>query len=592
MTRKSTFFLLLFSIICINLSAQKVKLDDLDVRASYFRLPNIGFKEDITSYHVSVIGNEGELQYLDNNFEAIKSKINILNIPKVELAGTAEVALNLGTPRAENVIISTTETKDKEGKITKYYKYTFNVECEASYKVVTNTGTVLKEVTIKGTNTVFDRQDAIKYESSNYTDKASLEKFWYDNGRSIILNKRKEKLISVIDIINQQINDDFGLVKIVDKVEFNTLKEKSAEYAEFKPMEKVVIDAFYQMSEFDNSKYITAIQPAIDFWTSKLPTYNESDKEQEKLVYACRYNTALAYYWADDFANARKYASMVENGEEKSKDGKKLREKIEKLEENLKKINWTTRHRKVELSDTDTQRVSAQKEELNAAISSGDISKYPDFNTKMGVRIESKIKRGVVYNDSGRKTEGYFVFESNSNVPNFIYTDTYRFGYDDNGKIKTATLKFSGLDSFSIDTTMFKIRDITLSVGILSMTHKNAVYTVLKDFKRTQWLMYHPTAVPFGAEAKDMIPSALAYHKEKNEFLEDQDGFSSFTKKFSKFLDDCPEIGAELKAKKDSEPKKSLLNKMLADNTAKNEATILEYLPKYDDCELTKSKKK
>ena len=243
MTRKSTFFLLLFSIICINLSAQKVKLDDLDVRASYFRLPNIGFKEDITSYHVSVIGNEGELQYLDNNFEAIKSKINILNIPKVDLAGTAEVALNLGTPRAENVIISTTETKDKEGKITKNYKYTFNVECEASYKVVTNTGTVLKEVTIKGTNTVFDRQDAIKYESSNYTDKASLEKFWYDNGRSIILNKRKEKLISVIDIINQQINDDFGLVKIVDKVEFNTLKEKSAEYAEFKPMEKVVIDA-------------------------------------------------------------------------------------------------------------------------------------------------------------------------------------------------------------------------------------------------------------------------------------------------------------------------------------------------------------
>ena len=592
MNQKSTLLILLSLFFYVNLSSQKVKLDDLDVRASFYKLPNIGFKDDITSYHVSVIGNEGELQYLDNNFEAIKSKINILNIPKVDLAGTAEVVLNLGTPRAENVVISTTETKDKEGKITKNYKYTFNVECEASYKVVTNAGTVLKEVTIKGTNTVFDRQDAIKYESSNYTDKASLEKFWYDNGRSIILNKRKEKLLSVIDIINQQINNDFGLIKIVDKVEFNTLKEKSPEYPEFKAIEKVVIDAFYQMTESDNSKYISAIQPAIDFWVSKIPTYDESDKEQAKLIYACRYNTALAYYWADDFVNARKYASMVEGGKEKSKDGKKLREKIEKLEENLKNINWTTRHRKVELSATDTQRVSAQKEELNAAISSGDISKYPDFNTKMGVRIESKIKPGVVYNDSGRKTEGYFVFESNSNVPNFVYTDTYRFGYDDNGKIKTATLKFSGLDSFSIDTTMFKIRDITLSAGILSMTHKNAVYTVLKDFKRTQWLMYHPTAVPFGAEAKDMIPSPLAYHKEKNEFLEDQDGFSSFTKKFSKFLDDCPEIGAELKAKKDSEPKKSLFNKMMADNTAKNEATILEYLPKYDDCELTKSKKK
>ncbi len=592
MTKKRSIFLFVFSLIFIHLDAQKVKLDDLDTRATYLKLPNIGFKDEITSYHVSVLGNEAELQYLDNNFVAIKSKVNILNIPKVDLSGMAEVALNLGTPRAENVFISTTETKDKEGKITKKYKYTFNVECEASYKVVTNTGTVLKEMTIKGTNTVFDKQKAIKYESENYTDKAALEKYWNDNGPSIVLKKRKEKLISTIDDINYKLNDDFGLIKIVDKVEFNTLKDKSPGYPEFKALEKVVIDAFYQMTESDNSKYVNAIQPAIDFWVSKMPSYSDNDKEQAKLLYACRYNTALAYFWADDFENARKYASMVENGEEKSKDGKKLREKIEKLEENLKKINWTTRHRKVELSDTDNQRVTAQKEELNAAISSGDISKYPDFNTKMGVRIESKIKPGVVYNDSGRKTEGYFVFESKSNVPNFIYEDTYRFGYNENGKIKTATLKFSGLDSFSIGDAMFKIKDITLAASIFSVTHKNAVYTVLNEFKRTQWLMYHPTIVPYGAEAKDMIPSPLVYHKEKDEFFERAGGFSSFTKNFSNFIDDCPLLVEELKTKQNNAPKKSLLSKLTSDDTEKNEAIILEFLPRYDTCELTKTKKK
>jgi len=592
MTKKRSIFLFVFSLILIHLDAQKVKLDDLDARATYLKLPNIGFKDEITSYHVSVLGNEAELQYLDNNFVAIKSKVNILNIPKVDLSGMAEVALNLGTPRAENVSISTTEIKDKEGKITKKYKYTFNVECEASYKVVTNTGIVLKEMTIKGTNTVFDTQKAIKYESENYTDKAALEKYWNDNGPSIVLKKRKEKLISTIDDINYKLNDDFGLIKIVDKVEFNTLKDKSPGYPEFKALEKVVIDAFYQMTESDNSKYVNAIQPAIDFWVSKMPSYSDNDKEQAKLLYACRYNTALAYFWADDFENARKYASMIESGEEKSKDGKKLREKIEKLEENLKKINWTTRHRKVELSDTDNQRVTAQKEELNAAISSGDISKYPDFNTKMGVRIESKIKPGVVYNDSGRKTEGYFVFESKSNVPNFIYEDTYRFGYNENGKIKTATLKFSGLDSFSIGDAMFKIKDITLAASIFSVTHKNAVYTVLNEFKRTQWLMYHPTIVPYGAEAKDMVPSPLAYHKEKDEFFERAGGFSSFTQNFSNFIDDCPLLVEELKTKQNNAPKKSLLSKLTSDDTEKNEAIILEFLPRYDTCELTKTKKK
>jgi len=104
--------------------------------------------------------------------------------------------------------------------------------------------------------------------------------------------------------------------------------------------------------------------------------------------------------------------------------------------------------------------------------------------------------------------------------------------------------------------------------------------------------MYHPTIVPYGAEAKDMVPSPLAYHKEKDEFFERAGGFSSFTQNFSNFIDDCPLLVEELKTKQNNAPKKSLLSKLTSDDTEKNEAIILEFLPRYDTCELTKTKKK
>ena len=68
----------------------------------------------------------------------------------------------------------------------------------------------------------------------------------------------------------------------------------------------------------------------INFWKDKESGYAATDKNQKKLKYACLINLAKIYLLLDDFDSSLNYAKLVEEGDYKSKDGKKIRKKIEK----------------------------------------------------------------------------------------------------------------------------------------------------------------------------------------------------------------------------------------------------------------------
>jgi hypothetical protein len=213
-----------------------------------------------------------------------------------------------------------------------------------------------------------------------------------------------------------------------------------------------------------------------------------------------------------------------------------------------------------------------------------DITKHPDFEKWMSVTPESKIVPSIMYFKDKKVLEGTMVYESTTKDPNFIYVDMQRFGYEEKGKIKKERFKFDKLDSLLVGTTMYRIREIKIPTGIITMTNKNALCRVIKDFKKTAILMYVPTEVPFGTNSADHVPLKLVENKVKNKFFQPDLGIQNFTKAFSKFLDDCPSLVKELKESKDNAPKKSLIQKAMTDTNAENEVIILDALAKYDEC--------
>lgn len=225
---------------------------------------------------------------------------------------------------------------------------------------------------------------------------------------------------------------------------------------------------------------------------------------------------------------------------------------------------------------------------LNINFGQSDITTLPEFHSQMGVKPDSKIKPTTMFFKDGKVIVGTIVFESIYEDPNFALVDMQRFGYELKGKIKRERFKFDKLDSLLIGTYMYRFKKIKIPTALMSVTHKNALYRVINDFKRTSVIMFVPVDAPFGSDLNDLSPLKLVEHKEKEKFFQIELGLQNFTKSFSKFLDDCPELAQEIKDNKEKEPKKSLLQKAMSNDSKANDVVVLEALAKYDSCELKK----
>ena len=213
-----------------------------------------------------------------------------------------------------------------------------------------------------------------------------------------------------------------------------------------------------------------------------------------------------------------------------------------------------------------------------------DITSHKDFTSTMSVKQNSKIVPSTMFFNDGKKLEGTLVYESETEDPNFIYVDMQRFGFIENGKIKKERFKFKNLDSLLIDKTMYRIREIKIPNGLVTMTNKSALCRVIKDFKRTSVLMYIPTEAPFGTNTADLVPLKIVENKDKKKYFQPGVGIQGFTKSLSKFLDDCSSLTQELKDNKEKEPKKSILEKAMTDSSSENDIIMMDALAKYDDC--------
>ena len=568
---KTVFFLLLV----FNLQAQKVKLKDFKVQAEHVNIPYIGFGPEVTTYDCQVECNEDALKRYNTSPTAMGSRITIKGYNKVEGGGSVSVVLNMGTPNSSARETVTQSKEDKDKKKYNLYNYYFDLNVEASYRIADANGNIIHE------NNVVKKE---RLSTKQFNSMAALIKQYKNDYPAAKTNAMSKLVSSAVTEINRDINNKFSVGKTISNEFFVGIKSKShPDVKKFDKIRTTVEEAFKKMKAESNEDFLMAIQPAVEFWVEKESGYSTKDKQEKKLNYACRKNAALAYYWMDDFDNAIKYAKMIEDGDHNAKKGKKLKNGIINVQERMKKLNYETRHFAVKVSEEDQANLQAFNQEQEEIYGSGDISRYPEFNKTLNVKVESTVAPGKMFHKTGKVSEGYFVYEPEEETPPFWYSRKIRFGMDENGKIKKGNPVYKGLDSLLIGDIMYRVKPVRLGEGLISMKLKNGIIEEVKNFKKTRLEIVHP---PFekakGIAGSEMeLESTLAiWHFEKEKHFS-PDGLS-FYKSMKKAVGDCPASLEYLDNMKKENKKKKLLAK-LADSSYDVE-DLHNILNLYDTC--------
>ena len=552
-----------------SLSAQKVKIKDFNVDANYQKLPAIGFATDVTTYDVNLSINEDKINELGYTKTQIKKKFNIGGYTKVDGGGKVAYIVKIGIPIISSKKLNKIENTNKDK--TKYTTYTYSQEISinSSFKIIDNKGNLLSEGLSNKVK---------KMTSDAYKTKAGLDTDYRNSFKKEVFKSRGPILMESITAINTDVNSKFGVVAKKYRDEFESLSKKDhPEYESYEKIKPIVENAFKQMTVKDNSAFVKAIQPALDFWLEKEPGYDGGDKGQKKLKYACQYNAALAYFWMEDLANAKKYSNMVINGDYNEKKGKRILERVLNLEAKFKRMNRTSRHFEIKLSEEDAAIKETFKADREAAYASGDIQKFPEFESTLNVDSDSKVYPGSLTFKDGVREEGYFVYEAEDFTPDFREPSKIRFGKDDNGKIQLIRLDYGSLESIQISDQPYFIADVTLG-GLFKVN--NCIIEVIQPYEKTDLVLVHPPAKRSRINQEVMVDMLMVFHNEKERFIM-TDGLLGFNNQMKKIVDGCEPALTYLAENKDAKKKEGLLKRLEGFD---NSTTILEVLKIYDEC--------
>ena len=483
MKKNLLFVILLMTISQFStLNAQKVKVKGYDVDIKFLDLPSEGFAPSITTYNIKLEGDLNGLKALNVTESDIINRIQINGYPKSTENVGAQVIVDLTGPTGGTLKMESKKYTPKDAK--EYYQYYYSTNFQGSIKY-----------SVYDENHVLLTEDIISYssteKSSEYKSKALLKK-GFDSSK-FYLSNRNSKLNSLINSLNSVLNSKFGYSERTGEESMaKNATKKHPEYDEYKPYEEMMTNAFSKLTPYSNAEYKEAIQPAIDFWTSKEPTYSASDKNEKKLKYLCQNNLAIAYLYTEEYDKANEYAKLIAKGEYKEKQGNKLSERVESITSQLEKLGRPSRFFKIELSEEDKIKTEEAVKARAEAIASGDILSFPKFDQTLNVKTESTIAPTTIFIKNGNSQNGYLVYEETyMGRPDFRKPHNLRFGFASNGQIETGTLAYAKLDSFLIDSIMYDVKDITINAG-LSRTLKNAVIETLDTYETGEIQLIFP----------------------------------------------------------------------------------------------------
>ncbi len=551
---------------------QRVSLRDFDVKANYWQLPKQGLPTHINTFHVEINSDESALKFLSTSKANLENQIVIGGYERLEEAGAKVVVTNEG-PKAGSLELKTTKKKNKEGKTWNEYHYEVESSGSAELRIEDDKGGFLH------TETFFITK---KKKSGTFRSVTDLKKNF--NAEKFYLGLRRNVLDEMMAAVQQNINYNFSLLKKTQKVEFEGVKgDKHRDARKFNAQKPKVIKAFEAMTIESIDEFKELIQPSIDFWKEMEPKYSGKDKKERKLKYACQINLSRAYFWMEDFANAKHYATMIKEGSYKEKNGKRMLKDIAATEESLNRVKRPSRHFKIEASQEEKMAMENAKKAIEEAIASGDVRAYPDFDSKMQIKSNSQVYSGTIHKKDGTKLDGYFAYESDDKTPDFRVPSQIRFGYDQAGELKAINTEFSQINNITIDGKEYNVKNIVVGTGLGKLKLDNAVIETVKDFNRTSLVIICPPfkkgKLSFGG-ASEMEPELIVYNKAENAYQR-PDGLSGYKSAMKGILKGCPSAIQYIEEDKKEEVTVQISSKVLNYSKAPQ---IMKALELFDGC--------
>lgn len=322
-------------------SAQKVDLDPFNFKFEYRNLPHSVVDSTLKTFQVNVdiSGRMANAMSADN----IANAINVQGLTRED---DADVIIEI---RYDDIIIesskvneSYTETKSKEGNVTRTYSYTpymeYSVSGRASVKHK-NGSDILANVAVFSSRTG-------NWSGKSYSSRSDAQNFLYNNKVSIINGIIRNKLDESIGNVNRKVNYEMGFPAENDNYFFWLIDNKkhpehdamAERWTALKPVLQGISAS--DLTDEDRSK----LKVMIDYFDKLKTTYNKDEKGDKKIRYACFYNNALLYMFLDQPENAMKEADALVANDYDAKDGKKLKEQAQELQALFEKNNIYTRH--------------------------------------------------------------------------------------------------------------------------------------------------------------------------------------------------------------------------------------------------------
>lgn len=346
---KNVYLTLCISIIYSCISAQRVDLDRFNFTASFRNFPEDPLPEAYKTYNVRI--EPAPSLGLGYGVDQQENMIQIEGLKKVPGTGHITVLALL-----DDVVIEKTESrerveikKDKQGIETR--KTYFSTEMTYSFSARVSVYDY-KGNTLISNHVLSDRENRRTYKGSEYSNPVDAANNFNSKMLEIRNNIARQLVNTAINNLNTTLNARFGYsIQRVNDMFWVLNNKRHPEYSAQQKAWNSFKNAIVLMNAeqpLDNVR--EKLKPVITYFDKIKETYSGTDKEARKLRYASYFNLAKLYLYLDDPSAAIKEADALSMNDYDENDGRALRAVAERLDEQLKRNNASTRHFALDIS--------------------------------------------------------------------------------------------------------------------------------------------------------------------------------------------------------------------------------------------------
>lgn len=330
-----------------SLTAQRV--GELRFAVPYHQLPAQELPADFTTYSTAISDPYRSVSRAGLTKLGLKNQLKLRNYRPLATGGHFLITYKVGYFNTNGLGIKsqTTETKSKDGKVTKtttYWvdgTYTYPVTMEV---VDTDGGIIFESV-------VGSEEKPIRYPSGTrtYSNRTALSKDWSAAYAKTLQEIRRSALNNNVTGLNSQLRNQIDIQEKKDYFYFEYPKGKKAENADLwlahATEAKTVLDTIDSGTPLPKAYLTSALAPHVAFWKEQAAAYDPNDKKTQRYYHSAAFNLATLEVILENPGAAQDFSNiLIENVKWNKDRSKNINSSAEKLAAELPSYPGLSRH--------------------------------------------------------------------------------------------------------------------------------------------------------------------------------------------------------------------------------------------------------